>query len=378
MFHLASPLIAVAHPFKVINAADHHSSENLSMCDIAKGKITVALDWTPNTNHVGMYVALQEGFYTAAGLNVTLVPPNENEGAVTPPRRVAAGTATFAVGASETVVSFATTSTQQMSRLVAVAALLQGSTSAICTLQSSGIDTPAKLQGRRFASHWGRFSDAMVRTMVNNAGGDGSKVIFQPLPGHGYAVPEIFEAGSVVASFLERGLSDSAWIFSHWEGLLAARAGQKLNEFSWDDYNVAYGYAPILFCRPDTISDHMDKVKAFLAATERGYKIAASDPVRGAKALCACGHPSLKDKEFVMASAQAIAPAILSKTGSWGTMTMERWRAFVDFLTDNKIIVDHDGVEYDRSKIIVSELFTNDALPCDLRGLVIKKNIVDK
>lgn len=333
------------------------------MLNIKDGKIVVALDWTPNTNHIGLYVALHEGLYSAAGLDVTLVPPNDNQGAVTPPRQVAAGTATFAVGASESIVSFATTSTREMSRLTAIAALLQGSTSAICTLQSSGIDSPAKLAGKRFASHWGRFSDAMVRSMVNNAGGDGSKVIFQQLPAHGYAVSEIFEAGSVVASFLERGLSDSAWIFSHWEGILAARAGQKLNEFSWDDYNVAYGYAPILFCHPDTLSDSMDQVQAFLAATERGYKIAASDPVRGAKSLCACGHPSLKDEGFVISSAQAMAPAILNSTGGWGTMTMERWQAFVDFLADNKIIVDHDGLEFDRSKINVSELFTNDGLP---------------
>ena len=43
-----------------------------------KTKITVCLDWTPNTNHTGMYVALANGYYDEAGLDVSIVQPPEN------------------------------------------------------------------------------------------------------------------------------------------------------------------------------------------------------------------------------------------------------------------------------------------------------------
>ena len=39
--------------------------------------VTVALDWTPNTNHAGFYVALSHGLYAAAGL-VNPKPENRN------------------------------------------------------------------------------------------------------------------------------------------------------------------------------------------------------------------------------------------------------------------------------------------------------------
>ena len=36
--------------------------------------VTVALDWTPNTNHIGLYVAREKGFYAEAGLEVEILP----------------------------------------------------------------------------------------------------------------------------------------------------------------------------------------------------------------------------------------------------------------------------------------------------------------
>ena len=40
-------------------------------------RVTLMLDWTPNTNHTGLYVAQAKGFYKDAGLDVTIL-----EGAV--------------------------------------------------------------------------------------------------------------------------------------------------------------------------------------------------------------------------------------------------------------------------------------------------------
>ena len=36
--------------------------------------ITVQLDWTPNTNHTGIYVALAKGWYKDAGIKVNILP----------------------------------------------------------------------------------------------------------------------------------------------------------------------------------------------------------------------------------------------------------------------------------------------------------------
>ncbi|CAE7517718.1 thiY [Symbiodinium natans] len=314
-------------------------------------EIVVALDWTPNTNHSGFYVA-----------QVKLCSADAGDG-TTPARQVAQRAAHFAVAPSESAVSFATTEPDKP-RLVAVAALLQGSASAICTLKSSGIDRPAKLAGKRYASYNGRFEDPIVSRMVSNDGGDGQSVQFHGLDAHGYQDDDTMGAGSVVASYLEKGRSDSTWIFPAWEGVLAERAGQHLHCFGLEDYGIPYGYSPVLLAHPDDlVGPQAERVKAFLAATAEGYRRAAAGPEEAAKALASCGHPSLKDPEFLEASSSCIAKQFLTPDGKWGFMDSKRWDDFVNFLCLSGIVRDRAGGAIPREAIKVESLFTNHFLP---------------
>lgn len=323
-------------------------------------RVVLALDWTPNTNHSGFYVAQVKGLYAAAGLEVVIKSP-EDAGGVTPARQVAAGTADLAVTPSETAISFATTGPDKP-RLVAVAALLQGSASAIAVLANAGIETPRDLAGKRYASYDGRFEDRIVARMVSNDGGDGAAVQFHSLDFHGYDDPKAMGAGSVVASHLEQRRSDSTWIFPHWEGVLAERAGQKLRCFAPEDYGVPYGYSPVLLAHPDLLAAGGPTLRAFLAATAKGFQEAASDASAAAAALCACGRPSLADAEFVRASAAAVAPKYLSPQGKWGAMERPRWAAFVDFLSASGVLTDREGKAIARDAVDEAQLFTNEFL----------------
>ena len=133
--------------------------------------LTVALDWTPNTNHIGFYVAKAQGLYLAAGLDVTLLSTHHDAYKRTPASRVADGSAAFAVTPTESIVS----SQQQpvgstKPPLVAVAALQQRTTSAIVTLKASGRDTPAKLDGATYASYGARYEGRIVQALIKKGG----------------------------------------------------------------------------------------------------------------------------------------------------------------------------------------------------------------
>ena len=151
--------------------------------------------------------------------------------------------------------------------------------------------------------------------MVSNDGGDGSAVNFHPLDFHGYDEDSTMCAGSVVASHLEKGRSDSTWIFKHWEGLLAKRAGQELNCFALEDYGIPYGYTTVLLAHPELCADGKS-LRAFLAATAEGFKVAAADPAAAAAALCACGHRSLADM---------IAGSDMDGDAQWLWQLIHRW-----------------------------------------------------
>ena len=147
-------------------------------------KTVVALDWTPNTNHLGFFVAKARGLYEAKGLDVKLLSPSDPEfsasyvdGAggqapfVTPCSKLADRTADFAMNSPEGPISQTRNLAYQYGQLTplklllrtgvvnwntakgrpqlkAVAAILQGRTSAIVTMKDSGLDRPAKLDGK--------------------------------------------------------------------------------------------------------------------------------------------------------------------------------------------------------------------------------------
>eukprot|EP00746_Dinoflagellata_sp_MGD_P152585 gnl/MRDRNA2_/MRDRNA2_83765_c0_seq1.p1 gnl/MRDRNA2_/MRDRNA2_83765_c0~~gnl/MRDRNA2_/MRDRNA2_83765_c0_seq1.p1 ORF type:complete len:377 (-),score=63.35 gnl/MRDRNA2_/MRDRNA2_83765_c0_seq1:47-1021(-) len=316
-----------------------------------------------------MYVAAAKGMYKEKGLDVLLVSPDaELPGGSkigtresTPARQVQAKQATFAVTPSESVVSSHTTDPGKP-KLVAVAAIVQGSVSAICTLKSSGINRPAQLVGKRYASYGGRFEDRIVARLVQNDGGKGD-VMFHTMEAHGYSDEETTKAGSVVGSYLEKGKSDSTWIFQFWEGVLAERSGQKLNFFSLEEYGVPYGYSPILVAHEEMVKDDPEVIRSFLDATSKGYLYAAEHPHEAAKILCeTTGHPSLADVEFVAASQTAISPHYL-RAGSWGFMEGARWEEFVDFLHQSEILTDRSGKLIPRDAVHSVSLFRNDFLP---------------
>ena len=163
--------------------------------------LTVALDWTPNTNHIGFYVAKAQGLYLAAGLDVTLLSTHHDAYKRTPASRVADGSAAFAVTPTESIVS----SQQQpvgstKPPLVAVAALQQRTTSAIVTLKASGRDTPAKLDGATYASYGARYEGRIVQQLIKNGGGSGV---------YTESVPEMLG----IWNTLLVGKADATWVF---------------------------------------------------------------------------------------------------------------------------------------------------------------------
>ncbi|CEM35571.1 unnamed protein product [Vitrella brassicaformis CCMP3155] len=341
-------------------------------------QLRIALDWTPNTNHTGIYVAIAKSWYKEEGLDVVCISPDEpstqgseapsepSQAKLTPARKVAAGEADFAVTPSESAISFHTTEPSKP-RLVAVAALLQKSTSAIVTMKASGISRPRDLDGKAYASYEGRFEMGIVKQMVRNDGGRGD-VEEKLLNFHGYQDQETMKASSVVESMLRASKADATWIFTHWEGVLAERLGSELTYFKLEDYAVPYGYSPVLLCRGDKLKDaaFAASVKSFLKATARGYAFAETNRQEAAKLLCETArHASLADTAFVAASQDAITGSYLTADGGWGRMEEERWQELLQFLAEHEIVTDRAGEAIPAAQLPpAADLFTNEMLPC--------------
>lgn len=313
-------------------------------------EIEVALDWTPNTNHTGFYVAQANGHYDEAGVAVQIRSPGEDNYDQTPAKRVATGGSTVAIAPSESAISYQTH--PEYSSLVAIAAVCQQDTSAIVALGDSDINRPADLDGRTYASYDARFEDHIVEQLIRNDSGDGTIEIVTP-PKLG-----IFDT-------LVEGDADATWVFMPWEGILAERDGVSLTPFYLDDYDIPYGYTPLLLARPDTIETRAQELKAFLAATAKGYEYAAQNPTEAATILgeTADGPETLDDEAFLERSQHELSGHYLTDDGDWGHMEHDRWAAFVNWLADEAILATIDGEHIPADDIDPETLFTNELLP---------------
>lgn len=307
--------------------------------------IKIALDWVPNTNHTGVYVALQKGYYRAHGLDVTLVP----YGSTYPEALVAADQAQFGISFEESVAI----GRAQGQPLVSIATVFQHATSAMAVLKSSGITRPAQLAGKRFASAGDPAEKAVISVMLANDGATNTD--YQST---------LVDTANVSALLTNQ--FDFVWIYQGVEGVQAKDKNIELNTFSPQDYGVPDFYSPVIISSEKEIKQHPDTVRAFLAATSEGYTYAAQHPQESADILYKGAQAqggTLFDTEQVAADSQAYqSKAYIADAKCWGIQEASVWTDFPRLLYRNGALVDASNNPL-TSEPNYNVMFSNDYLP---------------
>lgn len=312
-------------------ADDQQESEN----NAKKEEVTFVLDWTPNTNHTGIYVAQEKGYFDEAGLDVKIVqPPDDGAEAL-----VASGKADFGVSFQDTMVSALVGDTAMP--ITAVAALVQHNTSGIVSRAGEGMDTPKGLEGKKYATWDLPVEQAMVKNVMEKDGGDFSKVELIPST----VTDEV--------SALKTNSVDAIWIFYGWAGVATEQAGLATDYFAFRDMNEVFDYyTPVLISNTTYLEENPETAKAFLSACKKGYEDAIEDPEGAAEILCAAA-PEL-DTDLTVASQKWLAEQYKAEVEQWGYMDPTRWNAFYNWLNDNQLV---------EETIPENTGFTNDYLP---------------
>ncbi|WMN06261.1 ABC transporter substrate-binding protein [Marivirga arenosa] len=286
--------------------------------------IRLALDWTPNTNHTGFFVAQAKGFYDETGIKVEIRSPELDNYSRTPAKLVEEKSVELGIAPSESVISYQTLKNKP--NLTAIAAILQKDASAIVSLADGSIQNIKDLDGQTYASYNARFEDHIVEAMIRK---DGGKAEFNK------STPDKL---GIWDTLLE-GNADATWVFMPWEGILAKNNGIKLNEFRLDEYNIPYGYSPILIAHSETLNEKEEAISKFLKASAKGFHFTQNYPEDAVKILAASGEQEeLKDEEFLLESQKAINPYYTNENDDWGLMQDSRWKDFVDWIKSEKLI----------------------------------------
>ncbi|URZ01032.1 ABC transporter substrate-binding protein [Clostridium felsineum] len=296
-------------------------------------KTTVILDWTPNTNHTGMYVALDKGYYKEEGLDVKIQQPSS--GSVT--NLIATNKGDFGVSYQEDV-TYALTSKTPLP-IKAIAAVLQHNTSGFAAPKSKNIKSIKDAEGKVYGG-WGSPSEeAVIKAIMEKNGADFSKL-------------KIVNIGNDDYFAATKKNVDFAWIFEGWTGIEAKLKGIDLDYVAVKDLDPALDYyTPVIITNNKILKENPDKAKKFMRATKEGYQYAAKHPEESAKILRKYA-PEI-DEKLAVESQKYMATHYADDMSKWGEMKPSVWKNYADFLKSKGLI---------KKELNVKDAFTNQFL----------------
>jgi ABC-type nitrate/sulfonate/bicarbonate transport system substrate-binding protein len=298
------------------------------------GRVRVVLDWTPNTNHTGLYAALEKGWFAEEGLKVEIMQPPEDGALVL----LSLGNAEFAVDFQESMGP-AIAKDREALPVQAIAAIISHNTSGIMSLAKSGIKRPRDLAGRRFASWETPLVTAVIKDIVENDGGDFNAVTMLP------------NFATDAFSALETDV-DAIWIYYAWDGIAAEVRGTAIDYLDLGTINPRLDfYTPVLVTNTAWVAANPETAKKFMRAASRGYNFAIENPAEAAEILLK--HAPELDRELVMRSQQYLASRYQGDAKRWGEIDPQRWGGFYRWMFERGLL----------EKDIGSAGFTNEYLP---------------
>lgn len=285
----------------------------------AATKVSFVLDYAPNTNHTGIYVALAQGYFAEEGLEVEVIqPPADGADAL-----IGAGGAQMGVSYQDYIAN--NLASDHPMPYSAVAAVVQHNTSGIMARAEDGITHPAAMEGHAYATWNLPVEQATVRDVVEADGGDWSRVELVP-----YEVDD--EVGGLRAHMF-----DAVWVYEAWAVQNAIVQDFDHSYFSFVSVDPVFDYyTPVIAANDEFAAQNPEVVRAFLRAARRGYEYAAQNPDEAADVLCAAV-PEL-DPALVRQSQAFLAGQYVADAERWGVIDPERWAAFYRWLNDGGLL----------------------------------------
>ena len=284
--------------------------------------LIVWLDWYPNSDHAGIYVALAKGFYARKGL---IVHPRVPSGASDALQLVAHGSGDIAISYEPEVLI----ARSKGLPVVATAAIAQRPLNCVMALKSSGISRPRQLQGRTvgIAGLASDYTD--IAAVVRNDGGDPKRV------------KTITINYELLSALLARRVDAVEGVYWTWEALQAEQSRHPVNVMRLDRWGVP-PYDELVFATGSgQLRAEAATLRAFQAATFQGYAYAVAHPHEAAKILLKAPGVLSTSQALIEQSIRLLTPVFTDTHGRFGSLSASAWQAYADWMTRTQLISAH-------------------------------------
>ncbi len=285
-------------------------------------EIVLCLDWTPNTNHTGFYVADSLGYYEEEGIKIKIVQPPEDGAEI----MAASGQAHFGISFQDALA--ANFALDEPLDITAVAAVLQHNTSGIISRKGEGMDNPKGLENKRYSTWNSPIELKMVEHLMEKNGADYEKL---------QLIPSVTNE----AEALKNGDADAIWIYYGWAGIACEKSGLAFDYFNMTDMEDTFDYyTPVIIANNSFLESSPETAKAFLRATEKGYRYAIENPEAAAHILIKGDTTAslVGSEDLVIESQKWMASQYIADSEKWGYIEEERWNNFYNWLYEEGLV----------------------------------------
>ena len=282
-------------------------------------KVDFLLDWVPNTNHTGLFVAKEKGYFAEEGIDLDIKQPaNESTSDLIINNKAPMG------------VYFQDYMTSKLAKgapITAIAAIIENNTSGIITNKNLNINSPKDLEGHRYGTWDIPIEKEMLSFIMQRDGGDLSKVELVPNTDDNSITP------------ISNGVFDAAPVYYAWDKVMADNLGIGTNFFYYRDYAPELNfYSPVIIANNDYLKENKDEVKKILKAIKKGYQYAIENPKEAAEILIKYAPELENKKEMVVASQEYLAGQYATDKEKWGYIDPIRWNAFYNWVNEKGLV----------------------------------------
>jgi putative hydroxymethylpyrimidine transport system substrate-binding protein len=281
--------------------------------------LSLTLDFYPNPDHAGIYMAQKLGYFKEAGLDVKIQTPADP---AAPVKLLAAGRTDLAISYEPEVLL----AHEQGLDVKAVAALVNRPLTSMIWLKKSGVEEVFDLLHKTIATAGIPYQEAFL----------------QPILHRGYLISEDVKVVNVGFGLLPALVGGSAQAilggFSNIEGVDLRLRGKGPVVTPVDKLGVPSYDELVLVARDKQLEEDPQPIRLFIAALERGTAAAAANPKAAAKALLEA-NPDL-DPKLTRAELAATLPLLDPPRGGrpYGYMDPAQWQTFTGWMRDNGLI----------------------------------------
>jgi putative hydroxymethylpyrimidine transport system substrate-binding protein len=302
-------------------------------------KLTLDLDFYPNPDHAGIYMAEKEGFFKEAGLEVAINSPTDPSA---PLKDVASGQADLAITYEPEVLL----AHEEGLDVVAVAALVNQPLTSLMWLKKSGIKSVADLKGKTVSYAGISYQQAFLKTILARAKVPASSV----------------KAVNVGFGLLPSLISGSSQAmlggYSNVEGVDLQQRGKEPVITPVDQLGVPTYDELVIVARRSTLEEEGERIRLFISAVRRGTEAAAKNPKAATEAILAANNDL--EPKLAEAEVEATLPLLAARTAGkpYGWMNPEEWETFAGWMRDEELIA-----EQPKATELLSNAYLVDEIP---------------